>query len=192
MQLAHICDGQHHIQIQNYYIHMLCAKSRLGQSSDSPAQSSDPRSPNRPKARQHTTNVVHVYAQSFACWQWLMYIGWRIVHCETFEKWTKETFLFRKKVGSKVSLLLNNVTINFQSRRLWCTFPSSTLYTFPSMIDFWSRFLRYTSTSTSTFSKVSCVLHILDWWITCLQYSKMIMWHRQSEDHPSSILCAPS
>ena len=90
-----------------------------------------------PRVRPCTTNVVHVYVQSFARVRWFVYIGWRMAHCETFEKWTKETFLFGKKFGSKVLLLLNKVTIDFRSRLLCCAFPSSTLYTSPSTIDFW-------------------------------------------------------
>ena len=77
----------------------------------------------------------------FACVCWFVYVGWRMAHRETSKKWTKETFLSGKKVGSKVSLLLDKVTIDFQSGRLCSTFPSSTLYTSPSMIDFWSWFL---------------------------------------------------
>ena len=64
-------------------------------------------SPYCTRALPHTTNVVHVYVQSSACVCWFLYVGWRMVHGETFEKWTKETFRSGKKVRSKVSLLLN-------------------------------------------------------------------------------------
>ena len=112
-------------------------------------------SPDCLRARPHTTKVVHLYVQSFSCVhvRWFVYVGWKIAHHQTFEKWTKETFLSGKKVGSKLLLLLNKVTIDFQSRLLCCAFSHFALYTSPSTIDFWPQFLCCTFPCTSTFTK---------------------------------------
>ena len=174
--------------------YMLCAKFGLGQSLDCSAQGSNtsfvraiPGLSESSHAHYHCCARVH---SIFYTSTLVVYIGWKMVHHETFKNWTKETFLFWQKVGSKVLLLLSKVKINFWSRHLFCNFPSSALYTSPSTIDFWSQFLCCTFHSMPTFSGASCILYVLDRWITCLQYSKMIIWHGQSLDGLSPILCA--
>ena len=80
------------------YMYMLCTKFGLGQSSDCPHKvrvraqaSSDCLS-----ACPRTTSVVHVHVH------WLVYPHWSMEHCESIWEWTKETFLARKEVRSKV------------------------------------------------------------------------------------------